>query len=177
MAWSYEDRRIIDSTGGGRGCVFNYGVELSNGDLLFSGIIRSGLDFATSQRESWIVKTDSNGCLTPGCQDTFQILVASKEAPGYREPDIFGLLPNPFSDRLVLGTLLGYVVPPGDYAAAVVRPARQGGACAPQDRPRPADGLRYGGTARRDVCGAGAAERSAGAGAESAERVDEVRSH
>jgi len=119
MAWSYEDRRIIDSTGGGRGCVFNYGVELSNGDLLFSGIIRSGLDFATSQRESWIVKTDSNGCLTPGCQDTFQILVASKEAPGYREPDIFGLLPNPFSDRLVLGTLLGYVVPPGDYAAAV----------------------------------------------------------
>lgn len=113
------DRRIIDSTGGGRGCVFNYGTELENGDLLFSGIIRSGLDVVTSQRESWIVKTDANGCLTPGCQDTFQILVPSKEAPGYREPDIFSLLPNPFTDRLVLGTLLGYRVPPGDYHAAV----------------------------------------------------------
>lgn len=113
------DRRIIDSTGGGRGCVFDYGLELSNGDLLFSGLITSGTDFATSQGESWIVKTDANGCLTPGCQDTFQILVHSEEAPGYREPDIFGLLPNPFTDRLVLGTLLGYAVPPGDYEAAV----------------------------------------------------------
>ena len=112
------DRRIIDSTGGGRGFAFNYGLELANGDLLFSGNISSDTS-STSQSDAWIVKTDANGCLTPGCQDTFQILVASKEAPVYREPDIFGLLPNPFTDRLVLGTLLGYAVPPGDYEAAV----------------------------------------------------------
>jgi hypothetical protein len=112
------DRRIIDSTGGGYGFSFNYGLELDNGDLAFCGKIYSDTS-ATTQMDAWIVKTDPNGCLTPGCQDTFQILVPSKEAPGYREPDIFSLLPNPFTERLVLGTLLGFRVPAGDYEAAV----------------------------------------------------------
>lgn len=115
------DRRIIDSTGGSRVLFFYSGLELSNGDLMFIGIIDDTLPYYLhpDSYDAWVVKTDSNGCLTPGCQDTFQILVHSKEAPGYREPDIFGLLPNPFTERLVLGTLLGYPVPPGLYHAAV----------------------------------------------------------
>lgn len=112
------DRRIIDSTGGGNDMGFYYGIELSNGDLLFSGEIHSDTS-ATTTQDVWIVKTDANGCLFSGCQDTFQILVPSKDIHTIQDSNIFGLLPNPFTDRLVLGTFLGYRVPSGDYEAAV----------------------------------------------------------
>lgn len=49
---------------------FYNGAELPNGDLIFSGRVDTlipGAPAIVKNTNSWVVKTDANGCLTPNC--------------------------------------------------------------------------------------------------------------
>jgi hypothetical protein len=113
-------RHIIDSTHGAYIEYFYYGLELPNGDLMFSGEVSDTLPYYNhpDRYDAWLVRTDVNGCFTPGCAGLFESPVSSREP--VREPGgLFALLPNPFRDQLGLGTLLGRDIPPGAYRAQV----------------------------------------------------------
>ncbi len=93
------------------------GVELDNGDLVFTGSMddTSALPDPYPQNV-WLVKVDSNGCFTPGC-GTEQYLVSAHEPVKEVSEGIFRLFPNPFGERLSLGSVLGRHIPTGTYRA------------------------------------------------------------
>ena len=112
------ERKIFDYTDGGIRNQFFYGVEMPNGDLVFSGDIRDTLPDDPYPGNVWLVKLDSNGCFTPGCGEE-QYLVAAKEPQQAVEEQPFALFPNPFSDHITLAAVLGRHIPPGEYRAVL----------------------------------------------------------
>jgi hypothetical protein len=107
------ERNIADSTDVYLTTSLRYGNELANGDLVFSGVSSN-----TQQAFVWLLKTDSNGCLYPGCSNEVQTYISTSEATP-KTIDAFGIFTNPFRNRLVLGTVLGRRLPEGNYYAAV----------------------------------------------------------
>jgi len=110
---SIWERNVSDSSDVYLTTTISYGNELENGDLMFSG--RS---LNTEQSFAWLLKTDGNGCLYPGCTSEPQVYVSTFEA-GSKTIDAFGIYQNPFNTTLTIGTLLGRHVPEGDYHATV----------------------------------------------------------
>jgi hypothetical protein len=109
-------RRYIDSTYASSSGEFDFGLELANGDLIFGGTIDDTVSIGS---DVWVVKVDGDGCFTPNCSGEFQVVVSTPEPGQELKMDAFTIYMNPFSEILVLGTLLGKYVPEGHYQAAV----------------------------------------------------------
>lgn len=116
------ERRIFDHRDDSK---YNYlwgGLELENGDLMFTGSWNphesSPPQSDTFPDNVWLLKVDSNGCFTPNC-DTNQYIVPTQEAPARRQDGAFAAFPNPFGHTLTLASVIGQPLPPGDYQAAV----------------------------------------------------------
>ena len=103
------ERRIIDS----RfleipfGAYFNGGLELDNGDLVFTGVVQDTMPAGSSpvinNSDVWVVRTDSMGCLIPGCGNELQIVTATQDidvAP--RSQPAYLLSPNPAPSHITL---------------------------------------------------------------------------
>ncbi len=78
---------------------FNDVAEASDGGLVACTYIRDTFTMPPiPDPDVWLVKTDANGCITPGCQDSV-VYVGVEEAPGTGEPIIrevfFKAYPNP----------------------------------------------------------------------------------
>jgi len=108
------ERYFSDSTNTYLNTGIQFGQELINGDLVFSGR-SSGLNFPP---EAWLLKTDGNGCIRPDCSSEVQVHVNALEIDkNVEEP--FAVYPNPFTSSLVFGTKLNSQVPNGSYEAVV----------------------------------------------------------
>lgn len=103
------ERRIVDS----RfleihfGAYFNGGLELDNGDLVFTGVVQDtmpeGSGPVVNNADIWVVRTDSMGCLIPGCGNELQIVTATQDidvAP--RTRPVYLLSPNPAQSHITL---------------------------------------------------------------------------
>jgi len=114
------ERRFLDLTDSGIYGNFEFGLELDNDDLVFGGKHIDTFPSPTSPDISniWIVKVDSNGCFTPDCTDLFQVIVPTIE-PQRTTFDVFAAFPNPFTNKLLLGTQLGQTLPTGKYYALI----------------------------------------------------------
>ena len=115
------ERRIFDKRDYGDIQYLFDGLELDNGDLMFTGPWFP--DYPAHIPDSfpdnvWLLKVDSNGCFTPNC-DTNQYIVPTQEAPARRQDGAFAAFPNPFGHTLTLASVIGQPLPPGDYQAAV----------------------------------------------------------
>lgn len=91
--WRYiYDKIIMNSNQGGS--LFD-GLELENGDLAFSGV--TFFNDNHDQSNIWLLKTDSMGCITPGC--TGYNIVLDKETVtnniNFEKELFFQVYPNP----------------------------------------------------------------------------------
>ncbi len=88
--WRYiYDSKIMDYGGGS---LFD-GLELENGDLAFSGVANTNF----LGDNIWLLKTDSMGCVTPGCTG-YNIVLDPKTSVNNLTEDkevFFKLYPNP----------------------------------------------------------------------------------
>ncbi len=114
------ERRIYEKKDGGYWADLYHGAEMANGDLIFTGLVWDTIQ--TPQNPSWddlwLLKLDSNGCLTPGC-DYNQYVLPAFEPPQAVQLDAFTVFPNPFRERFTLAAILGKHIPSGDYRLAV----------------------------------------------------------
>ena len=78
-----------------QGGAFFDGLELDNGDLAFSGMMNSNI--AGESSNIWLLKTDSMGCITPGCVgDNIVISTTSLEDKLKMHKELFfKIFPNP----------------------------------------------------------------------------------
>lgn len=89
------------------------GVELPNGDLLLTGSINMPrqADSTLAKTGIWLVRTDSTGCVTPGCGEG-DILNNIASVPSHTEERPLRVWPNPARNQLQLqldGRSLGQV--------------------------------------------------------------------
>lgn len=108
------DRYIYDARSPKRDAWLQSATELSNGDLVFTGSYADTLTVdgnVVRNTDVWLVRVDSNGCLTPGCADLQVVtdtgivqITATKDRP--REEAVqgspFRLFPNPASGEVFL---------------------------------------------------------------------------
>ena len=85
-------RQIVDLTTPIIGSYLYNGVELDNGDLLFTGY-----QFNNTDTDIWLLKTDSKGC-TITCDNNQ--LIKTKEAIIEDRQNMFNVYPNPFVSSL-----------------------------------------------------------------------------
>ena len=76
---------------------FTTGKEAPNGDLVFAGTVTDSINGI----DVWIVKTDSEGCLTPDC-GLIQVATATEDARAPRPVDRLRIAPNPARDFVTL---------------------------------------------------------------------------
>jgi hypothetical protein len=99
MIW---ERPIIgyDSLGNFAGRFFNDIEELSNGDLLMCGAWRIYDSTALVSYDSWLVRTDSNGCVIPDCSfPSFTTSTVEVQEDDLRE-NLIEVNPNPVASML-----------------------------------------------------------------------------
>jgi hypothetical protein len=110
------ERKILDKTAGIYRQYVYGGTELPNGDLVFVGMVWDTMTTPENPAftDMWIFKTDSLGCLTPGCGE-WQSLVAVGEPQKTMPVRTFGIYPNPVTDHCNLVATLGEVIPTGQY--------------------------------------------------------------
>jgi hypothetical protein len=110
------ERVICDDTGIGTGqsSQFYDMVETTNGDLLITGnILTPGSDDTTRTTGAiWLVRTDSLGCITPGCGE-YDILNSTHAARALPEAGLLEVWPNPA--RTFLELALEPTIVNGDY--------------------------------------------------------------
>jgi hypothetical protein len=95
------ERIIIDydSTGRYKDGTFTDIHELPNGDLILGGDIEA-LHLPQHDSDMWLVRTDSMGCLKPGCGE-IQVVTGTKEVTGVGNfSALFKLYPNPVTDQI-----------------------------------------------------------------------------
>lgn len=114
------ERRIYERKDGGYWADLYHGAELPNGDLIFTGLVWDTIQ--TPQNPSWddlwLLKLDSNGCLTPGCGYDQFVLPASEPIQTV-QLNAFTIFPNPLGEQFALGGILGRQIPSGDYRMAI----------------------------------------------------------
>jgi|GEM_PF-1861331 len=118
------ERRIDDYRKGAEWTEFNAGVELPNGDLLFAGT-RSDTLYALSAPyvfDAWVVKTDSMGCLTPGCGFEQGITPVREPRPPVAFK-AFMVFPVPTDGVCTLISVFGQPLPKGRYEALLYYPS------------------------------------------------------
>lgn len=113
------ERRIMDFSQGDHKNYLYSGAELGNGDLVFAGEIADSLPDDPYPYNVWVVRLDSMGCFTPGCE-TEQILTSIHSVPNARNiAGPFVAFPSPFSEQITIGGRLGAVIPSGKYRISV----------------------------------------------------------
>ena len=87
-------------------------TELSNGDLVMTGYAKlpNPGQVPNVTGGVWIVKTDSLGCITPGCGTREIITTAREILPGGQQNAILSLYPNPVQDQLELSFASDYAL-------------------------------------------------------------------
>lgn len=91
-------RSISDDRFGDNSNYFSNGIELENGDFVFSGRIVDTTDIeALSKINTWLVRTDANGCLYDTCEDITYV-TSTKDLP--TELSAFQLRPNITKDQV-----------------------------------------------------------------------------
>jgi len=113
------DRKIIDTIGGSDRIRLYAGVELSNGDIVFTGGSRDP-NFGTPDDpfpgNIYAIKLDSNGCFYPGCGEWQNVSVPTTSVKTIeKEHAEVRLFPNPASDYMYLGLAVGDSYLPGEY--------------------------------------------------------------
>lgn len=110
------ERVICDDTGIGTGqsSRFYDMVETTNGDLLITGDITvpEAVDTTRSTGAIWLIRTDSLGCITPGCGE-YDILNSTRNVRGLPEAGLLEVWPNPA--RVFLELALEPTSASGDY--------------------------------------------------------------
>jgi hypothetical protein len=114
LVWA---RRISDYLQGGIVCNFIGGAELPNQDLIFSGSVNDTLPDDPYVGQVWVVKTDSNGCLTPDCGLNQTVLdLQDPISRANNKPDkAFVMYPIPFKGQINVVSVLGVPLPHGKY--------------------------------------------------------------
>ncbi|HAD14829.1 MAG TPA: hypothetical protein DCF33_20570 [Saprospirales bacterium] len=114
------ERRIYEKKDGGYSPVLYHGAEMENGDLIFTGYVWDTIQ--TPQNPSWddlwLLKLDSNGCLTPNC-DYNQYVLPAYEPSRANQLDAFTVFPNPAVDQFTLAGILGKHIPSGNYKIVI----------------------------------------------------------
>lgn len=114
------ERRFFERKEGGYYPLLYHGAELENGDLAFTGLVWDTIQ--TPQNPSWddlwLLKLDSNGCLTPGC-DYKQYVLPAFEPEQVVKLDAFSVFPNPCTEHFTLAAILGKHLPLGTYHMAL----------------------------------------------------------
>lgn len=111
------DRRIVEENDGAYFYELYGGVELDNGDLVFTGIMWDtiyGTPDDPTPDNVWVIKVDSMGCFTPGCDEWQYVSVEDVRGVEKKERS-FVAYPNPALDFVVLGAVLGAQIRPGAY--------------------------------------------------------------
>ncbi len=113
-------RRIRDEREGGNDFWFFDGVELDNGDFIFTGEHERYVDPNNPEPpfNVWLVRVNSEGCFNPNCE-TNQFLVSSPIPENENDGKIFMAFPTPFSDHFSVASILGKEIPKGDYQIKV----------------------------------------------------------
>lgn len=110
------ERRFFERKDGGYYPLLYHGAELENGDLIFTGFVWDTIQ--TPQNPSWddlwLLKLDSNGCLTPGC-DYKQYVLPALEPNQIVNLETFTVFPNPCTEYFTLAAILGKQLPLGMY--------------------------------------------------------------
>ncbi len=79
---------------------FYDGLELDDGSLIFCGKVKPKKDFILFEdSDNWIVHTDANGCILPGC-DSFQVLTKIHSLKTGLTSDV--RFTNPVANELVV---------------------------------------------------------------------------
>ncbi|MCB0556409.1 MAG: hypothetical protein KDD02_22880, partial [Phaeodactylibacter sp.] len=107
------DRYIYDARSPKRDAWLQSATELPNGDLVFTGSYADTLTVdgnVVRNTDVWLVRVDSNGCLTPGCADLQVVtdtgivqITATKDRPREEAGQgPFRLFPNPAGSEVFL---------------------------------------------------------------------------
>lgn len=118
MRWA---RRIFDVSQGEHNGVFYDGLELDDGSLVFCGEIEDTLPDDPYPYNVWVVKLDSMGCLSPGC-DINQFVLNDSEPVQPTSPieqNLFAVYPMPFTETLNIVSILGQHLPQGEYQVSL----------------------------------------------------------
>lgn len=111
------ERNIFEENLGTRQHELYAGAELPNGDLVFTGLLSDtiwGTPDDPTPDNVWVVKVDSMGCFEPGC-DEWQTVAIKDHQRKEKKEQSFVAYPNPASDYVVLGAVLGAHIRPGAY--------------------------------------------------------------
>jgi hypothetical protein len=98
----YDDR-IGPPLGERLGMSFRHGTELPNGDLMLIGLADDAPPPGTNRwtnTNTWVVRTDSMGCIHPGCERLDVVTSLFPELRPTDSPIALQLWPNPAGDLL-----------------------------------------------------------------------------
>jgi hypothetical protein len=116
------ERTVDDFRKGAEGTEFFAGKALPNGDMVFTGLRLDTL-YAISAPyvfDAWVVKTDSMGCLYPGCGPEEGVLSVGQAKRAARRP--FTVFPVPTDGVFTLVSVLGVPLSAGRYEALLHDP-------------------------------------------------------
>jgi hypothetical protein len=108
MGWIFrvdEDKEVLwqrsysDTTYEGRNARFNHIKQTPDGGFILIGTIDNKMTGVT-ESHVWLMKVDSNGCLTPGC-DSINI-ISSTEPVAFPSGLVLQLYPNPATTEVTL---------------------------------------------------------------------------
>ncbi len=100
------ERNLLDSRylASGLGMFLIDGLELDNGDLMFTGVLQDtfpGGVPAINNPNTWVIRTDSMGCLTPDC-GRVEVVTEQREIISEKIVSSIILFPNPATDKLFI---------------------------------------------------------------------------
>jgi hypothetical protein len=113
-------RSYSDTTYEGRNARFNHIKQTPDGGFIMIGALTNTMS-GVSETHVWLMKVDSNGCLTPGC-DSFNI-ISSSEPVVFPSGLALQLYPNPATSEVTLS--LSPELPDHDLLASLVSPSGQ----------------------------------------------------
>jgi hypothetical protein len=129
MGWIFrvdENKEILwqrsytDTTNSGINAIFSNIKRTSDDGFILVGSITNKMS-GVNETHVWLMKVDSNGCLTPGC-DSFNIITAT-EPVAFPSGLALQLYPNPATSEVTLS--IPQELPDHDLLASLVSPSGQ----------------------------------------------------